>query len=341
MTSPMALPAPAERLPRSTGGRRALQLALLLGGLIALGFLCGGRAHADASADSLVPHTAAVRDAASDAVRGVRERVVEPVRERVAEPAAEPVREHLAEPVQEHVTEPVRRQVTDPVRGRVVDPVREQVADRATEPVREHVVDPVNDRVLRPVLHTVGDVVRPVGELTGAVVGGLADAAPRPLPSGPPSWPGLPGLPGLPGVSDPAPQPPTAGVPQQPGTDAVPAGTEKRPARPDTKSPAGRTAHAVVDQGTGYVYGYGPAGHRAAPVARAAGQPGAPAAPPRPDGVPSAGTAAGDGGSPRHGDLHAAAFGGRLPVLLVPGALAPGTASPVADRHRDIPEFPG
>ncbi|NEB79254.1 hypothetical protein G3I40_29150, partial [Streptomyces sp. SID14478] len=66
-----------------------------------------------------------------------------------------------------------------------------------------------------------------------------------------------------------------------------------------------------------------------------------PGAPSRPDGVPAANASAGDAGSTRHGDLHAAAFGVQAPVLLVPGAFASGAPAPVVDRHREIPEFPG
>ncbi|MFJ9565392.1 hypothetical protein ACIRQQ_35815 [Streptomyces fuscichromogenes] len=46
MTSPAVLPGAAVRVSRTVPGRRALQLALLVGGLLALGLLCGQRAQA-------------------------------------------------------------------------------------------------------------------------------------------------------------------------------------------------------------------------------------------------------------------------------------------------------
>ncbi|MEV6052736.1 hypothetical protein [Streptomyces sp. NPDC052107] len=46
MTFPAALLGPTVRALRTAAGRRALQLALLVGGLFALGFLCGEQAHA-------------------------------------------------------------------------------------------------------------------------------------------------------------------------------------------------------------------------------------------------------------------------------------------------------
>src|SRR5689334_24407278 len=46
LTWPAALPAAAVRVMRSAAGRRALQVVVLVGGLFALGFLCGEQAHA-------------------------------------------------------------------------------------------------------------------------------------------------------------------------------------------------------------------------------------------------------------------------------------------------------
>ncbi|MEU9384530.1 hypothetical protein AB0D38_27725, partial [Streptomyces sp. NPDC048279] len=56
MTSPAVLPGPAERPSRTAAGWRALQLALLAGGLLTLGLLCGGRAQA-AEGTAAVPST--------------------------------------------------------------------------------------------------------------------------------------------------------------------------------------------------------------------------------------------------------------------------------------------
>ena len=46
MTSPAVLPGAALRVMRTAAGRRALQVALLVGGLFVLGFLCGEQAQA-------------------------------------------------------------------------------------------------------------------------------------------------------------------------------------------------------------------------------------------------------------------------------------------------------
>ncbi|WP_406332387.1 hypothetical protein [Streptomyces sp. NBC_00203] len=56
MTLSAALPGAALRVMRTAAGRRALQVVVLVGGLFALGFLCGEQAHA---ADGVVPTTPA------------------------------------------------------------------------------------------------------------------------------------------------------------------------------------------------------------------------------------------------------------------------------------------
>lgn len=60
MTWPTALPVAAPRVPRTAVGRRALQLALLVAGLFALGFLCGEQAHAADSVPTPAPTPTAV-----------------------------------------------------------------------------------------------------------------------------------------------------------------------------------------------------------------------------------------------------------------------------------------
>ncbi|MFI7340083.1 hypothetical protein ACIBUY_19380 [Streptomyces sp. NPDC050085] len=308
MTSQTTLPVPAGRLLRAAVGRRALQLALLLGGLIGLGLLCGGQAHADDSVGSLLQRHAAVHEVGEvRPMREVRERVVERVRDLAPVRATEAVR----------ATEPVH----------------------ATEAVR--VTEPVRDKVVRPVADVVRQVVRPVGELTGQVVEGLAGAASRPLPSGTPR---LPGLPGWPGGSDPEPAPSVPPVPSAPadrsGT-AAPASAHAAEGEHHKRSAevAGPKAYGAA------LFSDVPAHepHRGSTAARhtAAQSPAPGGIPTRPDGAPVANASAGDGSSTRHGDLHAAAFDSRVPVLLPPGAPASARPAPVADRHRDIPEFPG
>ncbi|MFI7500360.1 hypothetical protein ACIBVL_18035 [Streptomyces sp. NPDC049687] len=92
MTFASLLPGAAPRVLREAVGRRALQLALLVGGLVALGFLCGGRAQAaeeapavpaavtsQVSTSTSVPHTERavrpVRVAVTAAMTAVKEQV--------------------------------------------------------------------------------------------------------------------------------------------------------------------------------------------------------------------------------------------------------------------------
>ncbi|MFE1313594.1 hypothetical protein [Streptomyces sp. NPDC058755] len=70
----------AVRVLRTAAGRRALQLALLVGGLFLLGFLCGEQAQA-AERTPVTPVTSVVPVTGhEDTVRTVTERVVTPVR---------------------------------------------------------------------------------------------------------------------------------------------------------------------------------------------------------------------------------------------------------------------
>ncbi|WP_217555028.1 hypothetical protein [Streptomyces sp. GbtcB6] len=111
------------RVLRTAPGRRALQLALLVGGLLALGFLCGQQAQAAegvpatpslASLASVVPQKAPPRDAVTPhrvpvvpVVDGVHE-VVRSVTDTVAAAVDSPVTSALTETLTETV-----RQVTE------------------------------------------------------------------------------------------------------------------------------------------------------------------------------------------------------------------------------------
>ncbi|MFG2354654.1 hypothetical protein [Streptomyces sp. NPDC048521] len=90
MTLPAALFGTAVRVLRTAAGRRALHLALLVGGLFMAGFLCGEKAHAAEGTpvaparpvSSVAGHADPVRTAGTaGTVRTVTERVVTPVRE--------------------------------------------------------------------------------------------------------------------------------------------------------------------------------------------------------------------------------------------------------------------
>ncbi|MZD05951.1 hypothetical protein GTW43_12765 [Streptomyces sp. SID5785] len=305
-------------------------------------------------------------------------RVAEPVLGRAARTtqpgATAPVRDTAAASGRERVEKPAQNFEPDAVPGARVGaaPVRSVVQGLATDlgqvaagldtdPASDpdlnpdldpgsglvgRVVVPVRGAVVEPVLGVVRDVVGPVGALGEDVVGGLAAVAPV---GAAPSWPGLPGLPGLPEFPGPGGVP---GVPEAPVVTAPAGSGTVLPAPARAEHPGADPTHHARSadpeaMSSRDAYGAGVIGvhhhgaHHATPAAPAAAHPAGPSAPVRPDDVPSAGSAAGDGGSPRHGDLHAAAFGDRLPVLLLPGATVRGAAPAVCDRQYEIPAFPG
>ncbi|MGW2344513.1 hypothetical protein [Streptomyces sp. NPDC001661] len=412
----MALPAPVARLVRATAGRRALQLALLLGGLFALGILCGGRAQADglsdagaAGADSLRAGHVAVRDHVADSARKLREtgsreasapaeptseRATAPATERPAQPAAQPEHMHAkapAAPAPDTAPAPPRDRIATPERqaapaatpaphpadarqavtpSPAADPAPIRSAESAPDPadarhaayamqamrhkaslsaesLRERLesvrgeslgdgrerlgaaVDAVR-YLTAPVGATVHRLTGPVQELATRAVADLVDVVPGQLTDV--------GLGGLVDLVDPAelrPEPPAATTPEA----SAPA-ERKHGERPAAAQATDRS-HAAASGPQAYDVERFDDVQQADAGARAEARPAAPVVPQRPDGVPSVGASAGDGGSSRHGDLQAAAFGGRAPVLLAVGGTASAGTSPVVDRLRDIPEFPG
>ncbi|MGD6753958.1 hypothetical protein [Streptomyces sp. BH105] len=411
----MALPAPVARLVRATAGRRALQLALLFGGLFVLGILCGGRAQADglsdagaSGVDSLRSGHVAVREHVADSARKLREAgsreapaPADPATDRPAEPAAEP--EHMdakapAESAPEQAPAPPRDRIATPERqathaatqpsgatsshaatpssadapARAAGPVSVRSAEPAphpadarggahaahavfaahkawasTESLRER-LESVRDESLgdgrvrlgvavdavryltAPVGATVHRLTGPVEELATRAVADLVEAVPGRLTDV--------GLGGLVDIVDPAelrPEPPAATTP--PGANApAEQGHGERPAA----AQAADRSHAAASGPQAYDVERFDDVQQADAGARVEARPAGPVVPQRPDG-PSAGASAGDSGSTRHGDLHAAAFGGRAPALLASGATASAGTSPVVDRLREVPEFPG
>ncbi|MEV6478729.1 hypothetical protein [Streptomyces sp. NPDC051576] len=112
MNWPTALPGAALRVTRTAVGRRALQLALLVGGLLALGFLCGGQAQAAEGAPGQQPGIPAVTS--------------------VVKSLPVPVQVPVRAPAQVPVLAPVLAPVTDTVE-RVVQPVSDVVEKTVTE----------------------------------------------------------------------------------------------------------------------------------------------------------------------------------------------------------------
>ncbi|PIB09208.1 hypothetical protein B1C81_12920 [Streptomyces sp. HG99] len=309
---------------RTAAGRRALQVVLLVGGLFALGFLCGERAHA---ADGVVPTTptraveSAVQRTSEGLAGGSAHRTVEaPAKPSAAEPPAKlPVRQGTSAPEAGPIpSTSVTTAATVPAITDVTDTVR-------------HVVRPVADRVVPP---AADDAVRPIGDLVETVTGGLADAPPKALPSLP-SIPSAPGLPALPGVGGQT--PPAGSAPQQSG-----GAVERQGARighPAGPQEADGTATSVY--GPGVVVDGGLAGvHRHRDGVRAGHAPAHQAPPGDPTGALGNRSAV-DNGGPRYGDPHAVTPNHRAPLRLVPGASAGVTAAETRDRYRDIPVFPG
>lgn len=371
------LPDVALRMTRTAAGRRALQVALLVGGLFVLGLLCGEQARAvDGVAPASTP-TAAVRSVTSSAEQMAKGSEQQRIGERA--PGSNSRSVTAASATSPSTTTPSSSAsatapgsnsgaaavsasgsgseqpglpkaitpVTDEVQrvvGPAAEPVVRPVTERVVRPVTERVVRPVTERVVPPVAE---DVVRPIGDLvdqiTGGVSGGIGE---RPAP--PQWWPSLPQLPTLPGLPG-LPEFPGLPLPAVPG-QTLPAGTA--PQQPGGATDDHRAAEkqsrddsAAVAYGPQFAGGLAAAGDE---VRHQTGTQGTRAvqAPVHqvPDGDPTGVLgrhSAVDNGSPRHGDAQAVALNERARPTLVPGAAADVTAVGTRDRHRDIPAFPG
>ncbi|KKD04685.1 hypothetical protein [Streptomyces sp. WM6386] len=309
MTWPATLPGAALRSLRTAAGRRALQVALLVGGLFALGFLCGGQANA---AEGIPTTTATSGAVPADPVDGVRSLASGAVG-RLAKPQAEPEVHHTAPQT---------------------DVLPPSVDDKVLRPVTEHVVGVVDGKVLQP-----------VGDLVDTVTGQLAEAQAQmpPLPSLPPlpvteqpGLPELPDLPALPGQTLPDRAPPaTTPQPKSPVADS--------PQGDAFGGRSGKTAATAVFYGPPSVAGSPTTGATAKTDGHRAVQ-GAHAPVPQTPGDDQSGALGNrptaDSGSSRHGDAHAVSLNHRAAVRLVAGAAVRADAFETRDRHRDIPVSP-
>ncbi|MEH0635901.1 hypothetical protein QBA35_21650 [Streptomyces bottropensis] len=341
------------RVTRGAAGRRAVRVGLLVGGLFALGVLCGARASAADEGAPVVSSLPAAVTAAGTATGA--DRAVRPVGESTARPVTEvnapsiegtaaladravPLTERIARPVMADVAQPVTDPVLRPVTEQVVQPVAERFAQPATAHVVRHLVDdlvqPAVEAVVRPV---VDDVVQPV-----------VPPVLRPVTEG---SSGMPVLPTVPGLAEPS------GWTTSP-VEALPdEATPREPGRAVAGNPG---ATVDGDGGTGGQRGsvppsvaFGPkrvvngsvlvsaprrdAGVGDAPVVRGSAH--------RSPGGLSTGAlgrhSAVDNGGPRHVEASTVASLGRAPLSVVPGAPAADVPDGVRDRHRDIAEFPG
>jgi len=334
------LPDAALRMTRTVAGRRALQVALLVGGLFVLGLLCGEQARA---ADGVAP-----TPKPTEVLRSVTSSV-----ERLAKGSEETGQRIGEQPSGSNSRSATASSTTPPPSASTVAPGSDPAAASGSEqpglpkaitPVTDElqrVVGPVAGHVIAPVTE---DVVRPIGDLgdqvTGGISGGIVErpAPPQWWPSLPqlPTLPGLPGLPELPLPAVPGQTLPVGTAPQQPGGVTDDHRAAEKQSRDDSAATAygpqfaGGLAAAGVDVG----HHADTRGTRAvqAPVHQV------------PDGEPTGALgrhSAVDNGSPRHGDAQAVALNERARPTLVPGAAADVTAAGTRDRHRDIPAFPG
>ncbi|WCN07324.1 hypothetical protein [Streptomyces sp. M92] len=337
------LPEVAWRMMRTAAGRRALHVALLVGGLFVLGVLCGERAEAAEGVPS---------------PRGVTGQVVDVSQQR---PSEEPA---AREPV---VPEGLRSSQDSPT-GRAHEVA---VPGLGLRHVTEDVVRPVEDRVVRPVVDVVQTVADGIGAAAQAEAPPLESLTAAPgltAASGLTAAPGLtappgltdltipPGLTDLPGrvvPADPLPRP-LPSITQPAASHTVGAeedAADQAAAASDPRSTEGTAGPSAAASGPRPGTSAAPSAAHAATDRTVAASPAttqspAPApAPARqsptgdPDGTLGAGAGA-DHGTPRHGDAHAVTPHHRVPIRLLPGALASADAAGTWDRHRDIPVSP-
>lgn len=316
------------RPARGTAGRRAMQVVLFLGGLLALGLLAGGRAEAQERPEPGLL-TASVADAAPESAEpGAAARAaVEPSARRTADQVVRrPVARPVAEPVIKQVDRPVRQQSTQqqtaqqqtaqqrsaqprtvpraPAQKAPAEPVVESAAELAAEPAA-----PAHALARDAVLVGAGDTVdRVAGEV-------------RPL---------VPSLPVLPPLFSVLPVP--GGEPAAPGAPSASVPDTGRGAGGGAAAPGGAGADASAELAAGRDRGIADPGSEPAPA------PGR--APVGPYGDLGR-TAVADVQGPRGGDLHAVRTPGGPYTALVRGAGLPATAAPVSDRSGEILEFPG
>ncbi|MGW6463449.1 hypothetical protein [Streptomyces rubiginosohelvolus] len=360
MTATAAARAAVDPRPaRGTAGRRAVQVVLFLGGLLALGLLAGGRAEAQERPEpgGLAASVADAVPEGADREKTVRKSVipqdlaptaVEPPVRRVADKGVDPVADKA-----DQVVDPVADQVVEPVTA----PAVESVADRAAQhrPVQDRPTQhrPAQPETVRKATAALSaePATEPVDSVA-PVVGGAGDAVDRiaeevrplvaSLPGLPPLLSALPVLP-VPGGDPDAPGAPAPSVPGA-GRDAEGSTTPG-----DTGADASAERTAGQDRGTGAPglaptvpdrSGTADTGHAqlSAPT---------PALPPTRDRAPFAPcgdlvrTVVADAQGPRGGDLHAAPVPGGPYAALVRGAGLPATAAPITDRSGEILEFPG
>ncbi|MFG2128136.1 hypothetical protein ACGFNV_10090 [Streptomyces sp. NPDC048751] len=301
MIWPAALSGAALRDLRTAAGRRALEVALLVGGLFVLGFLCGAQAHAAETTTTASTTTASTTTASTTTASTTT----------VAAPAV----------------------TTSTVTG-----LTGSASAGHEEPVAEV---PSVDKALHPVRGLVKSVADGLAEAQRQVPPLPPVSSAPPLPDLPGASDGtdLPGLPALPGQVPPKPvtsTPLPAGQAPQTSHPPVSSADERgqtshrhaHTAATATYGPlpatvrAGDTAHADTSR---------PArpGHVPEQHAPGGGSSGV-----------LVGQAALGNGTSRHGDGHAVTPRHPVQPALMPGTTTRTDATGTRDRYRDIPVFP-
>ncbi|MFJ1999725.1 chromosomal replication initiator protein DnaA [Streptomyces chartreusis] len=270
MTWPASLPAAAVRVLRIAAGRRALQLVLVAGGLLAIGLLGGERAYAAdgpggvpvgtssvsstsavsaTSAASSVSSSASASDELRSSVQGTVERLLSPPAKPTA-PATKPTAPPATPTTPDAQPKPgAHDESTAPPADPAPEDHRPQPEVPRTQPqdqpAQTHTPRPANhDPSLTPVTEQVGQtvgtqVVEPVGDMVRTVTQDLAAGLAEVQAAVPPlaSMPSLPTAPettwpSWPGWELPA----VPGIPDLPGAD-VPALPGQTLPAPSTGTP--------------------------------------------------------------------------------------------------------
>ncbi|MEU6255917.1 hypothetical protein [Streptomyces sp. NPDC047043] len=336
---------------RTAVGRRALRVAVVVGGLFALGFLCGEQAHAAEEAP-VVSSSAAVSAVSTDSAVGVRSLTDSTVGRLVNVPVA-PSGHRAAPAAKPKPDAPATPKPTPPATPAPAEaePDAAVPAQASVSTTLNHVTGAVG-AVGQQVVGTVNSVpgkVGPVGDLVETVTEDLGKATAQipPLSSLPtvPELPSLPSFPTLPSL------PTTPGFPVLPG-QTLPAPVPQPGSAVQSSTHGGTSgsrdgAAGAEASGTAYGPRFGTESDAVHNLAqggghRATGPRTAPAHP-APDGDPTGALgspSAVDNATSRHGDGHAVALNHRAPLRLVAGAAARAAAAETRDRYRDIPVSP-
>ncbi|MFJ7490664.1 hypothetical protein ACIQZB_05305 [Streptomyces sp. NPDC097727] len=320
MTTAAVRSAADPRPRRGPVGRRALQVVLFLGGLLALGLLFGTRAHAAQQPASSLPGAGATITRAADAEA-----------ETETEVATGPARTAV---------EPSGRQAADTVAGTKrgpVDAARIASPGKTTHPPAQPAARRSVSPVARPVVRTVHATARPLAQQTEQVrqVDNAAGMLLRVVVTG-----AVGTLPdGLPPLTLPSPHTRTPSGP--------PAEPHRAPGSVDGSARTLVEPHLVRPRTPAVTAGPGGFAPLSGTAVRGAPRASAPQYRPMSEQAPhdpSHGLgrpASAEAHAPPGGDQHAVPFAGGSSFGLIRGAGLPATAAPVRDRSGDILEFPG